>query len=123
MPAALTLDSRPQQVVDLRGVARFTAAVALAALAFCLTAALWLSTCGADVETAACNAPQRFGLAAGAPLIVAAGGLWAFAQTYAARRDRNTFWSWLVAGCFLACLLVAFVLVSAPPMVGPVFAD
>jgi hypothetical protein len=69
--------------VNVRDAVRFGLVVAVLAVAFLATAAVWVSTCdGATVDTAACGVPQRALLALGAPVILLIGGLRAFVRTY-----------------------------------------
>lgn len=105
-----------------RDAARFALQVTVLGAVFCALAAAWLSTCGADVDSAACNAPQRVGLALGTPLILLAGGGWAFVRAYQVWRDSGRFWTWQGAGWLLMCLMLVALTMGVPPMVGPVFA-
>lgn len=121
MPHAQTVE-RTSTETDTREAVRFAVFVSVVAVLFCVTAGLWLSTCGADVDSAACSAPQRIGLAFGAPLILLAGGVWAFARTYQVWQSNGKYWIWQGAGWFLMCLMLVALTMGVPPMVGPVFA-
>lgn len=121
MPHAHIVD-RDDTDTDSREAVRFAAYVSVIAVLFCVTAALWLSTCGADVDSAACSAPQRIGLAIGAPLILLAGAVWAFARTYQVWQAGGKHLVWQGAGWLLMCLMLVALTMSFPPMAGPVFA-
>lgn len=108
---------------DVHSAVRFAALATVAAIGFLVMAALWVSTCpGTSVDTVACGAPQRTMLAFGAPLILLAGGLWAFLRTYRVWRDEGTWWGWHGAGWFLFTLMVLTVSMGVPPIAGPVLA-
>src|ERR1700757_3604909 len=94
-----------------------------AAIRFVVMAALWVSTCpGPGVDTVACGAPQRAMLACGGPLILFAGGLWAFLRTYRVWRNEGTWWGWHGAGWFLLTLTALTVSMGVPAIAGPVLA-
>jgi len=67
----------------------------------------------------ACGAPQRTALALGAPLILLAGGCWAFLRTYRVWRDRGVWWAWQGAGWFLLMLMLVGLTMGVPPIAGP----
>jgi len=90
---------------------------------FVVLAALWVSTCpGTGVDTVACGAPQRTMLAFGGPLILFAGGLWAFLRTYRVWKAQGTWWAWHGAGWFLLTLMVVTIGLGVSPIAGPVLA-
>jgi len=98
---------------------RFGAVVAVIAVAFLITAAVWVSTCsGATADTVACGAPQRTLLAIGAPVILLIGGLRAFVRTYQTWRRRETWWAWQGVGWFLLTLMLLVLTMSLPPLAG-----
>ncbi len=102
---------------------RFAVLAAAAGIGFLILAALWVSTCpGTNVDTVACGAPQRTLLAFGSPLILLAGGLWAFLRTYRVWKAEGTWWGWHGAGWFLLTLMVLTVSLGVPPIAGPVLA-
>ena len=96
---------------------RFSVAVTLAAVVFLLAGATWISTCaGSTFDAVACGTPQLTLLALGAPLILLAGGLRAFARTYRARRQDGISWPWHGAGWFLMAAM-ALVLAQGVPSI------
>jgi hypothetical protein len=103
---------------------RFAVLAAAAAVGFLVVAALWVSTCSGTlaVDTAACGAPQRTLLAFGAPVILLAGGCWAFVKTYRVWRERGTWWAWQGAGWFLLTLMLLTLTMGVPPIAGPALA-
>lgn len=106
---------------EVRAAIRFTVLATAAAVGFVVMAALWVSTCpGTGVDTAACGAPQRTLLAIGGPLILLAGGLWAFVRTYRVWRVEGTWWGWHGAGWFLLTLMIVTVAMGVPAIAGPV---
>ena len=114
-----TTERLRQDDANVRDAVRFGAVVALIAIAFLVTAAVWVSTCsGATVDTVACGAPQRVLLAVGAPVILLIGGLCAFVRTYQTWRRYETSWAWQGAGWFLLTLML-FLTTSVPPLAGP----
>jgi uncharacterized membrane protein len=105
---------------NVRAALRFALVVALLALSYLVTAALWVSTCnGATADTLACGVPQRTMLAVGAPVILLIGGLRSFVRTYRTRRDHQAWWAWQGAGWFLFTLMLLMVTMSMPPLAGP----
>ncbi|MDQ2636791.1 MAG: hypothetical protein M3Y83_07950 [Actinomycetota bacterium] len=103
-----------------RDAVRFAVVVGVVAVAFLITAAVWVSTCsGATADTVACGAPQRALLALGAPAILLIGALRAFFRTYQAWRKSESFWAWQGAGWFLLTLMLFVVTMSMPALVGP----
>jgi hypothetical protein len=116
-------DRLGQEDGEVRAAIRFTLLAAVGAVAFVVLAALWVSTCpGTGVDTVACGAPQRTVLAFGGPLILLAGGLWAFVRTYRVWRSEGTWWGWHGAGWFLLTLMIVTVSMSVPAIAGPVLA-
>ena len=105
------------------GAARFTVAVAVAALAFLVMAALWVGTCSGsvDVDTVACGVPQRTFLGVGAPLILLGGAVYAFVSTYRAWRagSGEGFWTWQGAGWFLSTAFLVSLAMGFPALAGP----
>jgi len=100
---------------NVRDAVRFGAVVAVVAIAFLATAAVWVSTCsGATADTVACGVPQRAFLAVGAPLILLLGGLRAFFRTYQTWRKQETWWAWQGAGWLLMTLMLAVLTMSQP---------
>jgi hypothetical protein len=116
-------DRLGQEDGEVRAAIRFTVLATAAAVGFIVLAALWVSTCpGTGIDTAACGAPQRTLLAFGGPLILLAGGLWAFLRTYRVWRNEGTWWGWHGAGWFLLTLMVVTVSMGVPAIAGPVLA-
>jgi len=108
-----------QDDAGVRDAVRFGAVVAVIAVAFLITAAVWVSTCsGATADTVACGAPQRTLLAIGAPVILLIGGLRAFVRTYQTWRRRETWWAWQGVGWFLLTLMLLVLTMSLPPLAG-----
>ncbi len=105
---------------NVRDAVRFGLVVAVLAVAFLVTAAVWVSTCdGATADTAACGVPQRALLAVGAPVILFIGGLRAFFRTYQTWRNHETWWAWQGAGWFLFTLMLLVLTMSMPTLAGP----
>jgi hypothetical protein len=105
---------------QVRDAVRFGLVVAVLAVAFLVTAAVWVSTCdGATVDTAACGVPQRALLAIGAPVVLLIGGLRAFVRTYQTWRNHETWWAWQGAGWFLFTLMLSVLTMSMPALAGP----
>lgn len=116
-------DRLGQEDGEVRAAIRFTLLAAVAAVAFIVVAALWVSTCpGTGVDTVACGAPQRTVLAFGGPVILLVAGLWAFVRTYRVWRNEGTWWGWHGAGWFLLTLMIVTVSLSVPAIAGPVLA-
>jgi len=110
----------PDERGDVRDAARYTAGVAVAAVAFLVLAAVWVSTCGGSTaDTAACGSAQRTVLALGAPTILLVGVAWAFVRTYQAWRRGGTWWPWQGAGWLLAIGMVLMLTMSLPEIAGP----
>jgi hypothetical protein len=104
---------------EVHAAIRFAVLAAAAGVGFVIMAALWVSTCGGmSVDTAACGPPQRTLLALGGPLILLAGGLWAFLRTYRVWRAEGTWWGWHGAGWFLLTLMVVTLGMAVPPIAG-----
>jgi hypothetical protein len=104
----------------VRDAVRFSVGVAVAAVAFLVIAAVWVSTCGgATADSAACGTPQRTLLALGAPIILLLGGLRAFVRTYRLWRQHGTWWPWQGAGGFLMISTLLMLTMSLPPIAGP----
>jgi hypothetical protein len=111
-----------QDDANVRDAVRFGLLVAVLAMGFLVTAALWVSTCGgATADTAACGVPQRALLASGAPVILLFGGLRSFFRTYQAWRNRETWWVWQGAGWSLFTLMLVVLTMSVPALAGPAF--
>jgi uncharacterized membrane protein len=109
-----------QDDANVRGAVRFALIVALLAVGYLVTAALWVSTCdGATADTAACGVPQRTLLAVGAPVILLIGGLRSFVRTYRTWRSHETWWAWQGAGWFLFTLMLVMSTMSMPALAGP----
>jgi hypothetical protein len=106
---------------EVHAAVRFAILAAVAGMSFLIVAALWASTCkGAmAIDTVACGRPQLAILAFGAPLILFAGGCWAFVRTYRIWRDYGTWWAWQGAGWFLLTLMVVALTMGAPWIAGP----
>jgi hypothetical protein len=117
-------DRLGQETHEVREAVRFAVAAAAVGVGFAILAAVWVSTChGAmAVDTAACGTPQRTLLALGAPLILLAGGLWAFLRTYRVWRDGGVWWGWQGAGWFLMMLMMITLTAGAPGIAGPALA-
>ncbi|MGE2816897.1 hypothetical protein ACQI5H_17395 [Mycobacterium heidelbergense] len=116
-------DRLGQEDGEVHAAIRFAALATAAGIGFIVLAALWVSTCpGTGVDTAACGAPQRTLLAFGGPLILLAGGLWAFLRTYQVWRSEGTWWGWHGAGWFLLTLTAVTVSMGVPAIAGPVLA-
>jgi len=100
---------------NVREAVRFGAVVAVAGIAFLVTAVVWVSTCsGATADLVACGVPQRTMLAMGAPVIFLLGGLRAFVRTYQTWRRGETWWAWQGAGWLLVTLMLAVLTMSQP---------
>ena len=107
---------------NVRDAVRFGLGVTVAAVAFLVTAAVWVSTCdGATADTVACGVPQRALLAVGAPAILLIGGLRAFVRTYRTWRKRETWLAWQGVGWFLLTLMLLVLTMSVPGLAGPAF--
>jgi uncharacterized membrane protein len=120
----VTISHSPNDVrqgdAKVREAVRFALVVALLALGYLVTAALWVSTCdGATADTVACGVPQRTLLAIGAPVILLVGGLRSFVRTYQAWRSHQTWWAWQGAGWFLLTLMLLVLTMSVPALAGP----
>ncbi|MFZ1179548.1 MAG: hypothetical protein WAO15_25510 [Mycobacterium sp.] len=116
-------DRLGQEDDEVHAAIRFAVLTTAAAVGFLVMAALWVSTCpGMGVDTVACGAPQRMLLALGGPLILLAGGLWAFLRTYRVWKARGTWWGWHGAGWFLLTLMAVMVSMGVAPIAGPVLA-
>jgi hypothetical protein len=114
-------DRLGQEDDEVRAAARFAVVAAAAGIGFVTLAALWVSTCGGAtaIDTVACGAPQRTLLAFAGPVVLFAGGVWAFVRTYRVWRDRGTWWGWQGAGWFLLTLMLLTLTISAPVIAGP----
>ena len=116
-------DRLGQEDREVHAAIRFAVLAAAAGVGFVVLAALWVSTCpGTGVDTVACGAPQRTMLAFGGPLILFAGGLWAFLRTYRVWKAEGTWWGWHGAGWFLLTLMVVALGLGVSPIAGPVLA-
>lgn len=114
-------DRLGQEDAEVRSAVRFAGAITAVGVAFVLLAAWWAASCDADpraVETMACGRPYRAVLAAGSPVIFAAGGVRAFLRTYRVWRERGTWWGWQGAGWFLMSLMLLVLMMSAAPISG-----
>ncbi|MFV0493619.1 hypothetical protein [Mycobacterium sp.] len=106
---------------EVHAAVKFALRAAVAGLGFVLVGALWVSTCGpVGVDTAACGRPERALLAIAGPLILLAGGLWAFLRTYQVWRECGTWWGWHGAGWFLMTIMIATTALAAAPIAGVV---
>lgn len=113
-------DRLGQEDDEVRAAIRFAVVAAVVGVGFVILAAAWVSTCGGvSVDTVACGPPERTLLAFGGPLILLAGGLWAFLRTYRVWRDEGTWWGWHGAGWFLLTLMVVTLSMSVLPIAGP----
>lgn len=111
-----------QDDANVRDAVRFGLVVAVAAVAFFVVAAVWVSTCDRSaVDTAACGVPERILLAFGAPVILFVGGLRAFVRTYQTWRRYETWWAWQGAGWFLLTLMLFVLTTTTPTLAGPLF--
>ena len=116
-------DHLGQEDGEVHAAIRFAVLAATAGVGFVVLAALWVSTCpGTGVDTVACGAPQRMMLAFGGPLILLAGGLWAFLRTYRVWKAHGTWWGWHGAGWFLLTLMVVALGLGVAPIAGPLLA-
>src|ERR1700758_898756 len=116
-------DRLGQEDGEVPAAIRFAVLATVAGVGFIVMAALWVSTCpGTGVDTVACGAPQRAMLACGGPLILFAGGLWAFLRTYRVWQARGTWWAWHGAGWFLLTLMVVTLGLGVSPIAGPALA-
>ena len=116
-------DRLGQEDGEVHAAIRFAVLAAAAGVGFVVLAALWVSTCpGTGVDTVACGAPQRTMLAFGGPLILFAGGLWAFLRTYRVWKAHGTWWGWHGAGWFLLTLMVVALGLGVAPIAGPLLA-
>jgi hypothetical protein len=113
-------DRLGQEDDEVRAAIRFAVVAAVVGVGFVILAAAWVSTCGGvSVDTVACGPPERTLLAFGGPLILLAGGLWAFLRTYRVWRDEGTWGGWHGAGWFLLTLMVVTLSMSVLPIAGP----
>ena len=97
--------------------ARFVAVVVIAALAVLGLALWWVQGCksGSGIDALArCGALQRNFLALGAPVILFAGGAWAFVRTIQIWRTRGRWWIWQGAGWFLLALMLMALTMTVP---------
>ncbi len=102
-----------------REAVRYSVVVAIAAIAFLVFAALWVSTCGGSTaDTVACGTAQRTLLGLGAPAILLLGGVHAFIRTYQARRQDDAYWPWQGAGWFLTTATLLVLITSLPSIAG-----
>src|ERR1700757_5274200 len=116
-------DRLGQEDGEVRAAIRFALLAAVVGVGFVVMAALWVSTCpGPGVDTVACGPPQRALLACGGPLILFAGGLWAFLRTYRVWKTHGTWWGWHGAGWFLLTLMVVTLGLGVSPIAGPALA-
>ena len=114
-------DRLGQEDREVHAAIRFAVLAAVVGVGFVILAGLWVSTCpGTGVDTVACGAPQRTMLAFGGPLILFAGGLWAFLRTYRVWKAQGTWWGWHGAGWFLFTLMVVALGLGVAPIAGPV---
>lgn len=111
-------DRLGQEDEEVRSAIRFAGVITAVGVAFVLLAAWWTSSCEPAAETVACGRPYRALLAAGAPVIFAAGGVRAFLRTYRVWRARGTWWGWQGAGWFLLSLMLLVLIMSAGPISG-----
>lgn len=111
-------DRLGQEDREVRAAVRFAEVITAAALAFVVTAVLWVGSCDPVSATVACGRPYRTVLSLGAPVILTAGGLRAFVRTYRVWRARGTWWGWQGAGWFLLTLMLVVLLMSAVPIMG-----
>lgn len=102
----------------MRAAVRLASTTAAAALAFVVVAVWWAGSCDPLSATVACGRPYRAVLAVGGPVILAGGGLRAFARTYRVWRERGTWWGWQGAGWFLLTLMLVTLLMTAVPIMG-----
>jgi hypothetical protein len=113
-------DRLGQEDREVHAAIRFAVLAAVVGVGFVILAGLWVSTCpGTGVDTVACGAPQRTMLAFGGPLILFAGGLWAFLRTYRVWKAQGTWWGWHGAGWFLFTLMVVALGLGVSPIAGP----
>lgn len=116
-------DRLGQEDGEVHAAIRFAVLAAAAGVGFVVLAALWVSTCpGTGVDTVACGTPQRAMLALGGPLILFAGGLWAFVRTYRVWKAHGIWWAWHGAGWFLFTLMVVALGLGVSPIAGPLLA-
>ena len=109
---------------EVRAAARFTALIVVVAVAVMVLAAVWASTCNSTaIETAACATPYRVVLSSIAPLILLYGGARAFVRTYQSWRGDGIWWGWHGAGWFLLAMMMVVLVISGPPIIGPVTGD
>jgi hypothetical protein len=113
-------DLRQRTDAQLRDAARYVLGVVAVAGVFLAFAAVWVSTCGGSVADAlACGVPQRTLLALGAPLILGAGGGWAFVRGYQQSRRHGPWWAWQGAGWLLLTLTLLVLAAGTPTVAGP----
>jgi hypothetical protein len=111
--------SEPDAGGDVRHAARFAVCVAAAAAAVLGLAVVWVGTCGGSTaDTVACGTAQRTVLALGAPMILLAGGTWAFFRTYRVWRGGGTWWPWQGAGWLLVISMLVMLTTSLPGIAG-----
>jgi hypothetical protein len=116
-----TLRSRDARSRDaVLDAVRFSVSVALGGFVCLGVATAWVGTCGGSTfDTVACGAPQLTLLTLGAPLILIAGGLWAFFRTYKLRRQHGIWWPWHTAGWILVAAMLLVLATSVPSIALP----
>ena len=105
---------------EVRAAIRFAVRVAVGGVGFLILAALWVRSCPAVADTAACGAPERIVLGFTAPAIIFVGGLRAFFCTDRVWRAEGTWWGWQGAGWFLLMLALLTLTLGTPPIAGPI---
>jgi hypothetical protein len=97
--------------------ARFVAVVVIAALGVLGLALWWINACksgSGDHALAGCGALKRNFFALGAPVILFAGGAWAFVRTVQSWRASGRWWIWQGAGWFLLALMLVTLSMTVP---------
>jgi hypothetical protein len=93
--------------------ARFALVMGILGVGLQVLAAVWVKHCH-GFDTAACTMPYRTLLALASPVILFAGGVWAFVRTYRAWRHYQVWFAWQGAGWFLLLLMSVVLTVSLP---------
>ncbi len=96
---------------------RFAVSVVAVAALVLVASLLWVNGCKTgtgDNALAQCSAAQRNLLAVGSPLVLFAGGLWAFVHTYREWRAGGRWWIWQGAGWFLLVLMLVVLTTTVP---------
>lgn len=101
-----------------RAAVRWAVWFALSGTALLVVAALWVHSCGTDVDTVACGHIERTLLGLAAPVLLVIGTVGAFIRTYQVWRDDGIWWGWQGAGWFLLTLTLFILTMGFPVIAG-----